>query len=151
VVNSDYTTNNGSIDLTVNGGIKPYSYSWSNSATTQDIQNLADGEYIVHVKDKYSCAAIDTFTVLKKLTYQITPSPVLCAGESTGSIKITVIGGLPPYTIFWPTLNKYGSTVNNLPAGQYDFVITDSQGKKLKSNITVEEPEPLIIDVLTQK
>ncbi len=44
-------TSDGSIDLTVSGGTNSYSFLWSNGATTEDIDNLAAGKYIVNVTD----------------------------------------------------------------------------------------------------
>src|SRR5688500_20150880 len=41
----------GSIDLTVSGGVGPYTYEWSNSATTQDVGGLVAGTYTVTVTD----------------------------------------------------------------------------------------------------
>jgi hypothetical protein len=55
--------NDGSIDLSVTGGTPGYTYSWSNSATTQDITNLAGGTYIVTVTDTNGCTQIDTIVV----------------------------------------------------------------------------------------
>ncbi|MEZ4893193.1 MAG: SprB repeat-containing protein [Saprospiraceae bacterium] len=40
---SCYGGSDGSIDLSVSGGTSPYSYNWSNGATTQDIGNLSAG------------------------------------------------------------------------------------------------------------
>ena len=48
----------GAIDLTVNGGTAPFTFSWTNStATTKDLTNLAAGNYTVIVKDANDCEA----------------------------------------------------------------------------------------------
>ena len=43
--------NNGSIDMTVTGGTRPYNFLWSNSDTTEDISNLTSGIYSVNITD----------------------------------------------------------------------------------------------------
>jgi dienelactone hydrolase len=55
--------NNGSIDLSVNGGSNSYNYQWSNGEYTQDISNLSPGTYIVVVTDANGCSKTDTFLV----------------------------------------------------------------------------------------
>ena len=45
----------GFIQITANGGSAPYTYSWSNGATTKDIYNLAPGLYSVVVTDNTGC------------------------------------------------------------------------------------------------
>jgi gliding motility-associated-like protein len=45
----------GSIDLTVSGGTPPYSYVWSNKATSQTLFNLPVGHYAVTVTDNNQC------------------------------------------------------------------------------------------------
>lgn len=55
--------NDGSIDITVNGGTLPYYFYWSNGATTEDIADLASGNYYVTVYDAMQCSEVMSFTI----------------------------------------------------------------------------------------
>lgn len=55
--------NDGSIDLTLNGSTGPYSFLWSNGATTEDIYSLAGGTYTVTITDSNGDCTSFTFTV----------------------------------------------------------------------------------------
>lgn len=46
---------NGSATIQVNGGSSPYTYLWSNNATTNHIQNLAANSYTVVITDDNLC------------------------------------------------------------------------------------------------
>jgi len=59
-------TPTGAIDISVKGGTSPYSYSWSNGDSTQDINNVAAGTYTVTVTDAKGCTATLTETVDSK-------------------------------------------------------------------------------------
>ncbi|MBQ0735319.1 FISUMP domain-containing protein [Aquimarina celericrescens] len=61
--NSDLFTNNGSISLTVTGGVPPYEYVWSNSETVNSISNLEPGRYEVEVSDANKCLSKEAFTI----------------------------------------------------------------------------------------
>lgn len=63
VTNATSGSSNGAIDLTVSGGTSPFSYLWSNGATTQDLANLAAGTYAVTVTGANAASATGSATV----------------------------------------------------------------------------------------
>ena len=137
---SDYAT--GAIDLTVIGGVTPYSYAWSNSATTEDISNLTDGTYQVVVTDNHGCVDSIATTITEpadSMTITFTKVDILCHGESTGSIDLTVTGGNAPYTFAWNS-GQTTEDLTNVPAGIYTVDVTDNNG--CVQSITVELIEP---------
>lgn len=56
--------NDGAIDVTVNGGVAPYTYSWTGpsgfTATTEDISNLCGGMYTLTVIDSSTNPCIES-------------------------------------------------------------------------------------------
>ncbi len=61
----------GSIDLSVTGGVLPYSFLWSNGAVSEDITGLTAGTYTVTVTDANGCAGTLSQVVAEN------PSPLL--------------------------------------------------------------------------
>lgn len=57
------TCKNGSITLSVSGGISPYTYSWENGATTPAVSGIGTGAYNVCVTDANGCAKCETITL----------------------------------------------------------------------------------------
>lgn len=118
----------GALDITVTGGVLPYSYSWSNGASVQDISNLSAGTYTVFVTDSALCSDSASFTVVQPDSFVV--SAVIqnaACGLSNGSIAVSVTGGNPTYTYLWSN----GSTTNsvsNLQAGTYSLTVTDLSG-----------------------
>ncbi|KXK36997.1 MAG: fibronectin type III domain-containing protein [Bacteroidetes bacterium OLB9] len=64
VKNTFCDQDNGSIDLTMNSGTSPYTYTWSNGATTEDVTGLAAGTYTVTISDMNSCSVIYNYTII---------------------------------------------------------------------------------------
>ncbi len=127
----------GSIDLTVTGGIPPYTYLWSNGATTEDISGLAAGTYTVTITDGGGCPAIQSVTITEpvSLTATFTQTNVLCNGASTGTVSITPAGGTGPYTIT--------PVQTGLNAGLHTFTVTDANGCSISVPITITQPAAL--------
>jgi hypothetical protein len=75
----------GSIDLAVAGGTPPYTYAWSDGATSPSVGSLAAGIYSVVVTDARSCTSALSVTigdagpaglVLGRLAPNPTPGPL---------------------------------------------------------------------------
>ena len=112
-----YGYNEGSIDVDVSGGIKPYSYSWSNGATTQDLQGVTSGEYSVLITDASNCqeivvAKVDETPLIVRSFDDF--ENIKCNGDETGKIEISIEGGSPPYTYNWSTCSHKRQSVSRL-------------------------------------
>jgi hypothetical protein len=63
VIDTEVFGLDGGINLGVSGASPPYSYSWSSGQTTNDITQIAGGQYYVTITDSEGCIEIDTFQV----------------------------------------------------------------------------------------
>ncbi|MBO3117747.1 hypothetical protein J4050_13400, partial [Winogradskyella sp. DF17] len=132
----------GSIDLDVSSGSAPFSYVWSNGATTEDLTDIAAGTYTVIVTDSNGCSVSGSYTITEpteELASSISGTDLLCFGDNSGTIDLSVSGGTAPYTYSWSN----GSTdedISNLPAGTYNVTITDANGCTTTDSITLTQP-----------
>ena len=55
--------NNATVDVTIAGGAFPYTYSWNNGQTTQDLNNVTPGFYEVLITDANGCLTSANTTV----------------------------------------------------------------------------------------
>ena len=133
-------TSTGNIDLTVAGATPPYNYSWSNGATTQDLNNLAAGTYTVNVIDSKGCVGTFSLTLTQPsaLAASVSTTSPSCGTNGTASVSVT--GGNAPYYYSWATTPaQYAATATNLVAGTYNCYITDSYGCSLQTNASISQ------------
>lgn len=142
-----YGYNNGEVNISVTGGLPPYNYRWNTGAQTQDLKNVNSGRYSVLITDANNCQEITTADVAEKplIVRSIDDvSNILCSGDPTGTIDITVSGGVPPYTYLWSN-NETNEDLINLIAGSYDVTVKDAAGCTEVSTTKVMEPNPLAL------
>lgn len=123
------TATNGAIDLTPIGGAAPYSYQWSNGATTEDLADVGAGTYIVTITDAGGCFSFKSYTleVRSPLLIQYVVTPTSCGGDNSGAIDLIVSGGTEPYSIVW-TDGVTTEDRSNLTVGGYQVNVSDAAG-----------------------
>ncbi len=140
------------ITANVQGGVTPYLYEWfqvvngNNTLLTEDtdiIGNLSVGTYFVRATDANS-VSVDSnpITVTAPTQVEITvdnTTNVLCAGQATGAINVTVTGGFPPYQYFWSN-SATVPDINGLDAGDYILDVEDAAGCIAQRTITITAP-----------
>ena len=137
----------GAIDLSVSGASGPFTYSWSNGATTQDLSNLAPGNYTVTVTDVSTGATASTSVNL------ISIGPVVITGVVTGAsaqsynngaINITVTPGTVAYNYNWSksgtgSWSSSNEDVLNLTVGSYTVNVVNKFGCKASKTFAVNK------------
>jgi len=138
-----YQTNDGSASVTnVVGGVPPYSYNWSNGATTTVVNNLAPGNYSVDVIDANGCLFNKNLVInsifCNTMVADVTIDNETCIGANDGLLILkNISNGTAPYSILWST-GITGTVTNNLTSANYQLTITDIYGCPYQNNYTVE-------------
>lgn len=143
----------GSTDITVTGGVPPYTYLWNTTATAEDLTGLCAGTYDVTVTDANGATGTANITLTEPTALSVTNTSVIhvsCFGACNGSVGINIAGGTPAYTYDWvddATGMSVGTTqsVSNLCTGNYTVTVTDANGCIITSTVTVNEPGPIVL------
>ena len=132
-----FGVSNGIIDLTVSGGTSPYTYAWSNSATSQDLSGLSAGSYSVLITDATGCNATASVTITQPTalvaSVNIT-TPIACNGGNA-VVTVSATGGTGAYT---------GTGTFTVAAGNYTYTVTDANGCTKTTTINVAQPTLLV-------
>ncbi|MBG6133783.1 PKD domain-containing protein, partial [Aquimarina sp. EL_35] len=137
----------GKITVNVSGGVQPYTYLWTKQGgplfsrpDDPTIDGLQPGAYTVSITD-------DSNVEISSGVYNITQpdlleinivstTPVLCPGDNTGAINVSITGGTPPYTILWED-GQTTQNIQNLTVGQYNIMVQDANGCTTDKTIPV--------------
>lgn len=146
--NTSCRNDNGSINLTVAGGAPPYNYRWSNGALSQNLNNVASGNYEVEVTDDLGTAIragiilTNSPTVLATISAFVYPNGknTSCYTCTNGSITLSNIFGQAPFTYRWNS-GQTSQNLTNVAAGAYTVTITDALGCDNTRSIVLQAPE----------
>lgn len=142
--------NDGIATATASGGNGGFTYQWSNGDSGATITGLAPGNYTVTATDNTGCFEVSSVTIngfsCGTIGGTISGDDVSCNGDADGSLSVSPSGGSGPYQYLWSN-NETGSSIDNLPAGNYTVTITDNDNCPGVVMGTVGEPDLLQVGV----
>jgi hypothetical protein len=139
------------------------------------INQLPVGEYLITVIDtgiqttiggqviNITTQCTDTVLISPPLNVDVTVTSVDApCYDSTGGATLAITGGIAPYDVTWEMLSTnnpnnqqfVGTVVStslqpiNLPSGNYNVTVTDLAGNIETSSVTIDEPQPILIQNL---
>lgn len=145
----------GIISGSITGGTSPYQVYIDGTLIETGITsgfsvgNLIAGTYIVSIMDDNGCnvnfSSSLTISEPSVLSAVVTKTDVLCNGEATGELTVTVSGGTGPYQYSIDGINFQSSNVfTSLPAGSYTIEVHDASNCSVTSSDIITEPLSLV-------
>ncbi|RCW32700.1 gliding motility-associated-like protein [Marinilabilia salmonicolor] len=144
-------SNNGAIELEVEGGRSPFTFSWIDengdptvSPNNKNQAGLSGGQYTVTYSDDRTCGGTLTVEVPITNDIELNPSitPIVCFGEETGAISINPTGGSGNYSFAWRGPDGFSSTdedIENLAGGTYEVEVVDLELQHYGATCTFTE------------
>ncbi|MDX9773080.1 MAG: PKD domain-containing protein [Bacteroidales bacterium] len=160
------TCSGGSAVITINlTGTAPYDFIYTDGTTPVTVTNHPSMIYtatvtpastttytITSMNDDHGClgaisgAAVITINPRPVLT--LSGTNLLCFGDNSGAIDLTVSAGTAPFSFAWTGPGGYSAgteDVSGLQAGYYAVTVTDSKGCTANGNITLTQPTVLTL------
>lgn len=143
---------NASMEVeSVIGGTAPYTYSFNNGVFGQvtSWNNLTPSQHSVVIKDSNGCM-LDTFLTIQALenidANAFIIQPISCFDFADGALQAVATAGYPPFSFTWQN-GITNEILENLSAGTYSVTVTDSNGCLKNYSVTLQNPEPLFVQV----
>ena len=148
---------NGAIALTPSGGLPPFTFVWSNGATTQNLLNISAGTYCVTVTDMNACTATKCGTLNQAPPFgaSVAATAPTCAVGTTGSMLVALFNaGIGPYNwnLVGPVMSSGAAAttsfnINGLSDGAYCLTITNANGCSTVVCTVITAPLPVIATI----
>nr|MBK9649982.1 gliding motility-associated C-terminal domain-containing protein [Bacteroidota bacterium] len=139
--------NDGAIYISVNNGILPYTFIWSNGVTSEDNLNIPGGAYTVIVTDSVGCADTVSYNLFEPnaLSLGFSSTPPSCIANN-GSITVSVSGGTPLYTYLWSN-GATDDSIFNLSPSWYTVTVTDANGCTIQDSLLLSIPGAPVLSI----
>ncbi|MEM6348439.1 MAG: gliding motility-associated C-terminal domain-containing protein [Bacteroidota bacterium] len=147
---------NAAFFVQANGGVGPYQYALQNGPLTTDstFNNLSAGTYLITVEDANTCITTANFSIAQPNLLQLGTDNVQmvdCYQNASGSVDLGANGGTSPYQY---ALAGQPFSSNDLyaglPAGNYLFVVQDTNLCLDTLSLTITEPDSLAAAVINR-
>jgi len=141
---------NGVAATLVEGGTLGYSFLWSTGSTASRVEDLGPGNYIVAVTDNNGCQISLSTEIFEPPLLEFDSAMfenVTCYDGMDGSAEVSVTGGLPSYLFNWSN-GATDSVLNNIPAGDYSLIVSDSNMCTIDTLLSITQPDPLEINLV---
>lgn len=148
ITNADCGMTNGEIVVAPQGGLAPYTYSWTSGGNAAIETGLGAGNVTVTVTDATNCSLDSTFAVAQPITfsYVVSSEDETCFGACDGQVSI-VPDGAGPYTYTWiPNVATSGQETT-LCRDNYEIHVADQDGCTQVMNVTISGPSEVIVQV----
>ncbi|MEN0002967.1 MAG: gliding motility-associated C-terminal domain-containing protein [Bacteroidota bacterium] len=148
-------TMDGAISPVIQGGTTPYEISWNTGVTQASLEQLEAGSYAFTVTDANGCQTTSAdIEIAQPAAIEVTITDTIhinCAGEATGALTVSVQNGIPPLTYSINGGTAQSSPIfENLSAGAYTIVVSDSQNCQASITYELTEPAPLTLALSAQ-
>lgn len=146
----------GVANVSVTGGVQPYTYLWSTGATTSSINNLGPGTYIVTVNSG-ACQEVDTVVITSPAAPQDPENSfTFCYGDPSLVLSTPFAGAGYNYQWFQenssnPIPGEYSDTLlvlNPVAGNMYLVLITPPTGCPVMDTIVLDYGAPSLPDYM---
>jgi gliding motility-associated-like protein len=139
----------GGIKLGLSGGTPPYSILWSNGSTSEFLDNIPAGQYLVEIVDASGCTISKVFEVKRPPQMSIVAfqnTTVQCEPRVIeDKVSITISAGIAPYSISWSAgdISADQKTMTTTTPGLYVVTVTDGKNCTETHSFQIDNSETI--------
>ncbi len=129
----------GGVEVTLQYGVPPMSYSWSNGSQSQNLTNVSAGGYSLQATDGNGCTYSGAFTVTQPPALTADPEATAeYCDQVNGVIQLDIAGGVGGYSVSASSGTVIGFSIYDLAAGNVQVFVEDNNGCIWSETVGIE-------------